>query len=237
MSSSVRIELIGLGSQGCGTTPVTIDRTLPASLEPLISNSEWNRFCDYMDRALKPIEGIKQRASRLMLIAVCASFFIFALIAILGGSLFKNNGNIFPVFAVLGILFIAIPAFMSFCTWKVTEKEMNSVIQDVQRVLNDESIRRSNISFHWREEVYDNYVYTRDVHDQRRTRTTHYYIECIIATATVPMGVAVPVQANVIDASAIGKTTKERLQELEDAKTMLTKEEYKQKKSEILATL
>jgi len=234
MSSSVRIDLNGQ-TQGCSNDPVTIDRSLPASLEPHISNSEWNRFCDYVDRALKPIESIKKRATCLLLIGVGASFFLFALIAILGGTLFNSDVNLFPMFIVLGILFVAIPAFMSFCTMKEAEKEMNNVIRDVQRVLSDEGIRRSNISFHWREEVYNAYEGTRNVHNQRRI--THYYIECVIASAAVPMGVAVPIQASVVDDSAVGKTTKERLQELEDAKTMLTKEEYKKKKSEILAAL
>merc|ERR1711862_662822 len=200
--------------------------------------------------ALKPIEGIKKRANTLMLIAMGSSFFIFSLFGILGGTLFSSGVNIAPIMAILGILFVGIPAFIGFYTMKQTEKEMNNVIQSVRRVLKDESNKRSNVSFHIREDVHSIFEYSND-----RLRS-HYYIECVIETAVIPMGVAVPVEVSVkpppippivtpnapyIEVSDVksseGKTTKERLQELEDIKSMITTEEYKLKKKEILEAL
>eukprot|EP00557_Chaetoceros_sp_GSL56_P013016 CAMPEP_0176479432 /NCGR_PEP_ID=MMETSP0200_2-20121128/1739_1 /TAXON_ID=947934 /ORGANISM="Chaetoceros sp., Strain GSL56" /LENGTH=239 /DNA_ID=CAMNT_0017875481 /DNA_START=56 /DNA_END=772 /DNA_ORIENTATION=- len=232
---SFRIELHG---QTLFTSKITIDRSMPAMLSDRMSNQEWIAFCDRVDQALEPTHTIKRRLACYTALSVAASFGIFIMIAILGatGSIVSSYGGFNPLYIILFVSFIVVPVTIQCHTFRQTYRKIGKVYEDLRRVVNEESSKRSDISFHLKEEIHVGYSTT-----SRVQRTTVNYIECCISlsggqdgnynpmNATVASPVVIPSMFDTMSGAGgrmSGKSTLERLQELEGIKAILSEEEY-----------
>lgn len=261
MSNSFRIEILG---QRDASSAVTVDRSLPSPLAQIYSSSEWATFCDKINKALEPFEALKKKVLRMTMLSMGFGFGMFAIAAATIGISFgtgRGGFNIFPLFIVLGLLMVFVPAAVGCYTAKMAMEQSNIIKADLQRVVNEESERRYEVSFHLREEVYTTFEYHSGTEHRsggyRPVQRSLYYIECVInntvSAATVPLGAevvetsyATPVAPSAFDTLAAEtgasagygqKSAVERLQELEAVKGMLSENEYNQKRSAILATL
>lgn len=261
MSNSFRIEILG---QRDASSAVTVDRALPSPLAQIYSSSEWATFCDKLNKALEPFEALKKKVIRMTILSAGLGFGMFVIAAAIIGISF-GTGNvgsrIFPLFIACGILMVGVPAALQCYTVKMAMEQSNIIKADLQRVVNEESERRYQVSFHLREEVYTTFEYHSGTEHRRGgyrpVQRSLYYIECVInntvSAATVPLGAevvettfATPVAPSAFDTLAAEtgvsaghgqKSAVERLQELEAVKGMLSEKEYNQKRSAILATL
>lgn len=244
------------------SSAVTVDRSLPSPLAQIYSSSEWATFCDKINKALEPFEALKKKVRRMTMLSIGFSIGMFAIAAATIGISFGTGGfKIFPLFIVLGLLMVFVPAAVGCYTAKMATEQSNIIKADLQRVVNEESERRYEVSFHLREEVYTTFEYHSGTEHRsggyRPVQHSLYYIECVInstvSAATVPLGAevvettfAAPVAPSAFDTLAAEtgastgygkKSAVERLQELEAVKGMLSENEYNQKRSAILATL
>ena len=259
MSNSFRIEILG---QRDASSAVTVDRSLPSPLAQIYSSSEWTTFCDKINKALEPFEALKKKVLRMTMLSIGFGFGMFAIAAATASISFgRGSFNMFPLFIVLGLLMVFVPAAVGCYTAKMATEQSNIIKADLQRVVNEESERRYEVSFHLREEVYTTFEYHSGTEHRsggyRPVQHSLYYIECVInstvSAATVPLGAevvetsyATPVAPSAFDTLAAEtgasagygqKSAVERLQELEAVKGMLSENEYNQKRSAILATL
>lgn len=232
----------------------------------IYSSSEWTTFCDKIDKAFEPLGALKKKIQRMMMLSKGIAFTMFAVVALITGlSVSFGAGSsrftIFPLFIVLGLLMVGIPAGIGCYTVRMTTEESNAIKADLQRVVNEESERKYQVSFHLREEVYTTFVHHSGTEHRsggyRPVQSSLYYIECVInstvSAATVPLGAevvestfATPVAPSAFDTLAVEagvstgygqKSAVKRLEELEAVKGMMSENEYNQKKSAILATL
>lgn len=146
---STRIELIGQGYTS-GSTPdgsIKIERPFPGILNGQISESEWTSFCDRVDQALLPIADMKRKSRKMTLIFYLAFIIFFGVFfAIrfgLGGYYSSYISYILP--AVFIPLFI-----MNVCFMMRLMKMAGETLTQLKQVCEDESNRRSNVSFHVR---------------------------------------------------------------------------------------
>jgi len=146
-----------------------------------------------------------------------------------------------------------LPGLIMFCRLKSANGDIAKVMEDVQRVLETESAKRSDLSFHMKTEQ-SLVVYNSSSSSSSRVRSqTYYYIEAQVTGATIPMGGNFPINSNIVatpvestfDSLAMntgsgnteGKSAAQRLQELENVKHLLSENEYQNKKNSIIASL
>lgn len=246
---SARIELLG---QGFTSQAVKIDRSFPGILADKMSNSAWLAFCDEVDTVLEPLTPMKQKVKRRLILTTVASIGLFAALAIMGatGSVITSSG-VSPVFIGFFIACAVVPMAFQCSTMRTVMSQTTRIMENLQRVLNTESAKRSDVSFHIRTERY----YT----GNHRNSTGTNYIECSVGSTVIPMGggnsnysndaastpvVAMPVFSSTFEnlASAPpatapysnGRSVAERLQELEGIRSLISTEEYSSKKKAIL---
>lgn len=246
---SARIELLG---QGFTSQAVKIDRSFPGILADKMSNSAWLAFCDEVDTVLEPLTPMKQKVKRGLILTTVASIGLFAALAIMGatGSVITSSG-VSPVYIGFFIACAVVPMAFQCSTMRTVMSQTTRIMENLQRVLNTESAKRSDVSFHIRTERY----YT----GNHRNSTGTNYIECSVGSTVIPMGggnsnysndaastpvVAMPVFSSTFDnlASAPpatapysnGRSVAERLQELEGIRSLISTEEYSSKKKAIL---
>lgn len=246
---SARIELLG---QGFTSQAVKIDRSFPGILADKMSNSAWLAFCDEVDTVLEPLTPMKQKVKRGLILTTVASIGLFAALAIMGatGSVITSSG-VSPVYIGFFIACAVVPMAFQCSTMRTVMSQTTRIMENLQRVLNTESAKRSDVSFHIRTERY----YT----GNHRNSTGTNYIECSVGSTVIPMGggnsnysndaastpvVAMPVFSSTFEnlASAPpatapysnGRSVAERLQELEGIRSLISTEEYSSKKKAIL---
>ena len=246
---SARIELLG---QGFTSQAVKIDRSFPGILADKMSNSAWLAFCDEVDTVLEPLTPMKQKVKRRLILTTVASIGLFAALAIMGatGSVITSSG-VSPVYIGFFIACAVVPMAFQCSTMRTVMSQTTRIMENLQRVLNTESAKRSDVSFHIRTERY----YT----GNHRNSTGTNYIECSVGSTVIPMGggnsnysndaastpvVAMPVFSSTFEnlASAPpatapysnGRSVAERLQELEGIRSLISTEEYSSKKKAIL---
>ena len=246
---SARIELLG---QGFTSQAVKIDRSFPGILADKMSNSAWLAFCDEVDTVLEPLTPMKQKVKRRLILTTVASIGLFAALAIMGatGSVITSSG-VSPVFIGFFIACAVVPMAFQCSTMRTVMSQTTRIMENLKRVLNTESAKRSDVSFHIRTERY----YT----GNHRNSTGTNYIECSVGSTVIPMGggnsnysndaastpvVAMPVFSSTFEnlASAPpatapysnGRSVAERLQELEGIRSLISTEEYSSKKKAIL---
>lgn len=144
----------------------------------------------------------------------------------------------------VGVLFFITSSIVS-SSWHILNWQFQKLQQEMNRVLSVESAKISNVSFHI----------------PPVPMGLGLSIQCVVSSASaasggdpVPnsVGGVFPVPVSAFDSLALesgivgnnsanmsknDKTTAQRLQELENVKGMLSKEEYETKKSEIIASL
>lgn len=250
---SARIELLG---QGFTSQAVKIDRSFPGILADKMSNSAWLAFCDEVDTVLEPLTPMKQKVKRRLILTTVASIGLFAALAIMGatGSVITSSG-VSPVFIGFFIACAVVPMAFQCSTMRTVMSQTTRIMENLQRVLNTESAKRSDVSFHIRTERY----YTGNHRNSTGSNITTNYIECSVGSTVIPMGggnsnysndaastpvVAMPVFSSTFEnlASAPpatapysnGRSVAERLQELEGIRSLISTEEYSSKKKAIL---
>jgi len=241
-TSSFRIELLG---QRQDDASVKIDRALSAILSPYISNNEWEMFCNRVDGALEPLEPLKRKVLCMYRAGWGIFLSMFVLFGILGASSFGV-----VIYPFIGVLIVGPPIFIMCWVQRIVSPVTNKAMDDVRKILSDESGKRSNVSFHLKEDTH--VTYHRGLN--KRNTTIVNYIECVVGFAAIPSGAAestfsspvatpayVPSTFDALtttsDAGSTGKTAAERLHELEGIKALITYREYDEKKKAILADL
>ncbi len=241
MSNNItRIEILG---QRDINSKVAIDRAMPASLTNHLSSTEWEFFCNQVDNALAPLQDIKDRIRRMMRWASISAFVMFFVIAggmVLSATLIQSV-VVIPILSMLGFIFV-LPGFIMFCRFRSAVTDVNAVFQDAQKVVEAESAKRSDVSFHMKAEQALAIYNSSSSGGARVSSQTYYHIEAQITGASIPMGGYAPVTANVVNSTFDtlnngGKTAAERLHELEGVKHLITEKEYKDKKDAIIASL
>ena len=227
--SFIRVEILG---QTDLSSAVTIDRAMAPKLAATYSASDWNVFCEKVDKVLEPALAIKKRTRRMQLIGLA-----FAILPSVAFGIF----SLFDIFFDLGIvipIFFIIPAGLYCYTYKTMMRDISALKDELREVVNEESNKRSDVSFHLKDEVNTNARIDKGY--VSRTAPKINYIECVIESysAAVPMGGDVwNTIAPVLSEFTGTKTTAERLQELDAAKPYMSEDEYNQKKAAILAAL
>lgn len=270
-TSSCRIELQGQTTSSFNvSSTVSIDRSIPALLGDRMSNQEWISFCDNVDQALEPAQTIRKQLACCTFLSVAASIGIFIAIAVMGatGRIFSigSGGGFNPVYIVLFIAFIVAPTSIQCYIIKKRSEGLSKVYDDLRTVINAESSKRSDISFHLREDTSVRYYSSSTSNTHRLHTSTIYYIECNVRLAGaghssndggnafqhIPTVASPVVMSSLFDsisgggggnssattmAKSGGKSTLERLQELEGIKSLISEEEYNNKRNAILSAL
>jgi hypothetical protein len=260
-NTSFKIEFHG---QSSFNSKVSIDRSMPAMLSDRMSNHEWIAFCDRVDQALEPIQAIKNTMLRHSVVSVAVSFGLFILIAVMGftGRIVSFSGGGFsPLYIILLVAFIFVPFALQFYRMRGASRDVTKVYDDLRKVVNEESSKRSDVSFHLKEDTHTTYYNASSSRTNRVQTRTISYIECNISfpggghhllngdghdnvpvSATVASPVVIPSMFDTLSGGGgtsmvPGKSAQERLQELEGVKAFISEEEYNKKKEAILASI
>lgn len=237
---------------------------MPAMLSDRMSNHEWIAFCDRVDQAIEPIQAIKTKMLRHSALSVAAGVGFFILIVVMGftGRIVSFSGGFSPLYIILLVAFIFVPFTLQFYRIRVASRDVTKVYDDLRKVVNEESSKRSDVSFHLKEDTHTTYYNASSSSRTNRVQTrTISYIECNISfpggghhllngdghdnvpvSATVASPVVIPSMFDTLSGGGgtsmvPGKSAQERLQELEGVKAFITEEEYNKKKEAILASI
>lgn len=135
-------------SNGFFNTNVTINRTFPAILNGHMTETEWKTFCDRIDEVLVKVGPLQQR---MILMFVGIGFVMvggFVAIGVLMSSgAFFANPALFPVLGFGSVFLFACCGFGSVC---FTAQQGRVIETDLEKVCNEESARRPNVSIHVR---------------------------------------------------------------------------------------
>ncbi len=183
-----RIEIYGQRGP-CDSSEVTVARAMPAILEGRMTNSQWNRFCDDLDTALKPAAKIRKA----MLISMIVLPIIFIVMTAITFMTFMVMSNSF-IFVIIGAVIMFAGFGILMC---VVGKSRNSIETGLRKVCDETSARHSGLSFHvryesrlWSSGGYvgggggygGNGYYDNGYHDNIHVSTTEY-IEVYVADA------------------------------------------------------
>lgn len=242
---------------------MAIERSMSSPLAPIYELCDWMAFCDKVDETLKPMEALKKKIRRIQIglsvFAVCVMVSLVINTVISFQYEENREYRIVPAFVVAGFLIIVVPVLVALPAGKKITAESDLIKEDLQRIINEQSARRPDVSFHLREDLETTFAYEgtgsrNRIDNYTITQKALMYIECVIdntLTATVPMGGEV--EATIVTpvvtafdtlAAEVGMNGRkehisaaERLKELEATKDILSEEEYNQKKSAILASI
>ena len=147
---STRIELIGQGYTS-GSTPdgsIKIERPFPGILNGQISESEWTSFCDRVDQTLLPIADAKRQFRKMKLIYFLLSVILVGVFAII---FFVSRGRYYSynIFYILPAVIFPL-SIINACFMIRLRKKAGETLTQLKQVCEDESNRRSNVSFHVR---------------------------------------------------------------------------------------
>lgn len=128
-----------------------MDRSFPAPLRTRMSTSDWTYFCDKVDTALDPMNGLKGNNSCSMCRHCMIGSICFGVAAL--GFLFGTVEVLQPAFSFVIIIVVAI--FMSYFFRRYlrnTKQNVSNVISDVNRNLNnlcnEENAKSDNVTFY-----------------------------------------------------------------------------------------
>ena len=241
-----------------------IDREKPGIVQQFMSDSEWEEFCDKIDKAMQPLD---QTAIFSKLITLLLSLSLICLpIA------YMVNRRSLPIWtfippAVFFFITLIIPSNM--------QRKTDITKEDVQKVLSNYTAQRQpQLSFNLKFNNRNSHRHhRRRRHERRSTTAAQYYIQVYVnPLQTVeasyveegtqhPSSSSCPVynhqrqqdiiydtyedspsspsnrSDSLVTAVATQLSPATRLEELEKVKHMLSKEEYTQKRSQILDEL
>lgn len=166
-----------------------------------MSHQEWILFCNKVDRVLHTVWQSNQEMECFNNVLCAAIFFMFLLFIISASgshASFDSNGR--PVVegpnpAIVMVFFVLVIGGIMVLGSNAAQKATDVWIKmkrDLQNVLNAESSKRSNVSFHIREQIHQSIVIDgyhshhsdsggRGYHTRN---TTILYIECYVTTTT-----------------------------------------------------
>mmetsp|Transcript_15981 Transcript_15981/g.15378 ORF Transcript_15981/g.15378 Transcript_15981/m.15378 type:complete len:223 (+) Transcript_15981:57-725(+) len=219
---STRIELNGQMKIG----QIKIERSFPGILNGQMSESEWTNFCDRVDQTLLPIADVRRKKRKMTLIFILLMVIFFGVFAIF----ITGSGGI-SFLPFLPVVIIA-PFIINVCFMIRMSKKARETWTQLKQVCEDESNRRSNVSFHVRDEK----IY------MGRSAMLLNYIECSVGTGNYGV-TAVPEVGSMFDqmmgnqsqATQDSRSVADRLKDLEGLKPILSEEEYARKRKDILA--
>ncbi|GFH44345.1 hypothetical protein CTEN210_00819 [Chaetoceros tenuissimus] len=237
MSATAQINITNL-NDGRSRGSITIERTFPAILDGHMSLSEWETFCNEVDKTIAPLGGYRRSFFQKRIIGGVLSLIMFGLLMYFVTKdtySYAYNGGPPMRVIVVGVLFAMIGLIVPI-SFRRLWKQCLELEEEVKRVLSNESAKRSNVSFHL-----------------RAVPMLGKVIECVVSSASVGFasGISFPAPVSAFDSLALesglagsntaningNKTIAQRLQELEEVKGMLSEQEYERKKSEIIASL
>ena len=217
--SSTRIDLRTNATSGClsNVKMFEIERTMPAVMDGYMMSHEWQEFCDRVDSAMEPMA----KTAKIAMISFWLCFLGGVVAVAVFFTLFWKGDvstSLFP-----DLLIVVVPVVvMSFVVTAIScygsvigQRVKQSIIQ----ICEDTSNRNSSLSVHFREETY-----VVGSGDNRSTKS-NWYIEVSIKQDAVS-AVGVPSESAV-----------KRLEDLEAVRSMLSPEEYDEKRARILEKL
>mmetsp|Transcript_10940 Transcript_10940/g.19822 ORF Transcript_10940/g.19822 Transcript_10940/m.19822 type:complete len:223 (+) Transcript_10940:194-862(+) len=221
--SSATIELRANAASGCCPNPnmFAIERTMPAVMNGYVYmiSHEWEEFCNRVNDALERMA----KASRIAMY----TFWFNALACIVAVAVFMAvflNHNIYDIgLSLLPIVIVPVVVVVSFigtgtsCYWAVIGQRVK---QSIIPICEDTSNGNSSLSFHFREETYVT------GYGDNRSSKCNWYIDISISQDAVAAAVGAP-----------SESAAKRLEDLEAVKSMLSPEEYDEKRARIVAEL
>ena len=261
MSHESRIDIQGQHGL-CDGDGVKVSRTMPALLNGHMTDIQWNQLCDRLDEALQPLA--KAKRIQVILSGITASLFVlFMIIPILMYSNVDADTNFDKWF----ILFLVGPLVLilgSVAANMWNKKHTASARNALTAVCEEESRKSPQMSFHVRFEYAGHSSFRNNRHHHTITAYnyvslhtryksllvsaigafTHSWRQIEVSVAST----AVPAQATIVPTSvwsdpeyaisgATGKSSADRLGELETIRSYLTEEEYQRTRQEILASI
>lgn len=218
-----RIEIYGQHGL-CDGADVTVARAMPAILEGRLSSSQWNKFCDDLDTALKPAAKMRKIMLGgmivlpiLFIVFGAASFITFVIQSQNSFDDFPNNGGSPNVLG--SFIFLIIGAVVMFAGFGilmcVAVKSRNSISAGMRKVCDETSARHPGVSFHVRYEsrlwssggygYYDDGYGHHHHHNNVHVSTTEY-IEVYVADAATNNNLQVPLVTATVAPSVPPKT-------------------------------
>ncbi len=148
---SARVDFSPSGYGLCNAN-VTINRACPAILNGHMTETEWKTFCDRVDEVLAKVGPLQQR----MVLMFAASGFVMmggfiAIGVLMSSGAFFANPAIFPVIGFGSVFLFGCCGFGSII---FTAQQGRAIEVDLEKVCNEESARRPNVSIHVRVRFY-----------------------------------------------------------------------------------
>jgi len=245
--STVRVEFenIRFSSTGlCSSGRLKIDRRFPPNLQSYLSQTSWNDFCNQIDDAFLPLAKSQSKSCFLCLFVsfvILVPLIVVQILAFTGKLRILPNSSIrvVPIFMIVGFFFVIIAACLLSCQHS---RLLNEAMERANGICKDFSSRYSSINIHLRE-IRKTYT---DSEGNQSERIAGYFIEFMLLPSTTGVGMdrefsyapsmvvqgtlATPVMNN-----PSGKTIEQRMADLESIRSVLTDEEYREKRNQILS--
>lgn len=242
--STVRVELENTRIS-TGLCVLKIDRRFPPNLQSYLSQASWNDFCHQIDEAFLPLVKAQSKSCSLCLFVsfvILVPLIVVQILVFTGQLQITTNTGIFrffPIFIMVGGLYLIIAGCVLSCH---SSRLWNEAVERVNGILKDFSSRYSSLNIHLRE-IRESYT---DSDGDRRVRIAGHYIEFELPSATgvgmdstvsyapsmvvVQGTLATPVMNN-----PSGKTIEQRMADLESIRSLLSDQEYSEKRNQILS--
>lgn len=219
---------INIDGQSDNSGQATINKTFPILLNDRISQSSWTRFCEEVDRELEPLSGIRRTLKIANMVRSLVGFAIMVAIMLLVIPSGVNDYDGVSGLAIyMIILLVGIPLVLIVALSRYTSK-LYSRFQDVVTEVKEICTRKSNDDPEITFSVEQMPLLTNGI---LRLSTQGMYQLCISIKVAGARG-------NETGMGGVGGVvrgnTAERLQELDGIKSLLTAQEYEQKRQNIL---
>lgn len=201
MVETTRVDLEGGGK---------MDRTRPLSLQPFISQCQWDALADEVDAVMVKL-GDTKRALLFLIGYTLFGFWVF-----LSDISFFSFSSLLPI---AGVLFFLIPLVC----WHMSARNSSA---ELKTIAERHSWNLPQITINYKEDRIPYYFAFQHNPDG---------VETGLATANSLEATAIPVA--VLGFPAPPRTVAERLSELESIKGSLSPEDYQQTKQRILSTI
>lgn len=228
-----------------------VDPTMPAIMKGRVAESEWKFFCEQVDEHLQGLKNIK-KCFYIYVGIVVAGFLLTMVGIVLSFQMSPFGSTAFVLFLIPLGLMIGLIIFACFLA-----KTANSTYEEVQRVCEEASKKQTLVSYHLRKDVVisgsgdhsnthrNSYIEISisDTPIHQGTTTTNAYATPGSSSAYTTMTAPSPYSSSAASpyvsnyASSSATSTESRLRDLENIKHLLTSEEYRDKRADILATV
>ena len=243
--SSPTATRVQFSISGCITT---IERRFPPSLHSYLPQMSWDDFCDQVDEALMPSNKAQRQAWSIGKCSII-TFGIFVILQVIfyatlftGHPLFpymKENRilGFIPIYFMVGFLvFCFIIPWVSSCRLSVIQ---NSVIETLEGICKEYTARFPSLNIHYRHPIIE---WEGSGDDARAVVKAHACIEFDISASTGYVNSTESFSPNLLMNTVAApmlttnvKTIAQRMAELESIRSILSDQEYKDKRDEIMS--